>query len=588
MGPLHRIKWERVVFDEAHTIKNYRAKTTKACFALNVAHVWFMSGTPLQNGVEEAYSYFRILRMPHTATLKDFKAHYLADGMTLLKERLRQDMIRRTYKSEILGKSIVTIPETTFKPLAVGQPEAEAKIYKAVEAKLVEKIDEVKQNSALNDEQKRAIVLAMIVRLRQLVMHPLLVCHIIGMGHKDSILELIQESNKEHPVANATLTEEKAAKMCNMVQASVLRDGLIGTQKDCNQKRKKRKRAPGKDSSNRHGRRNAKGKARFSINRWLKKGGQLLHSSKTAAVTKLISDRLEADSSRRFSVFTQSLEIIEILAQIFRRHKWGHAKHSGRMSHKSRRKALDDFKKNPETSVLIMSLLAGGEGLNLPAASCVINMDLWWNWAREKQAYMRPIRMNQTRETEIIRLYTKSTIDTKVKNSQSRKFQDIEHAMSSGGKRAKDLSLDELIGMVGEDTSPAEDAARLFDGDADIDVTFPSDDLDVDPDFEDDGDGEYRRKRDIDTDSDDETASDSEESDDLGDSDVSSDSDDDDDDELVNGKPKWALRCNLDEIFKGQVEDLDPTKNKSESLSSAETDGAKSADHDGTMNGTVD
>lgn len=58
-GPLHQIWYHRIVLDEAQAIKNRLSRTFAACAALKAKHRWIISGTPLQNSVEEIYSYFK-------------------------------------------------------------------------------------------------------------------------------------------------------------------------------------------------------------------------------------------------------------------------------------------------------------------------------------------------------------------------------------------------------------------------------------------------------------------------------------------------------------------------------------------------
>jgi SNF2 family DNA or RNA helicase len=61
-GPLHRIKWFRIVLDEAQAIKNHKSLTSLACRALSAKHNWAISGTPLLNGIEEFYSLFKFIK----------------------------------------------------------------------------------------------------------------------------------------------------------------------------------------------------------------------------------------------------------------------------------------------------------------------------------------------------------------------------------------------------------------------------------------------------------------------------------------------------------------------------------------------
>jgi len=61
-GPLHRVKWLRIVLDESQAIKNHKSLTSMACRALSAKHHWAISGTPLMNGIDEFYSIFKFIK----------------------------------------------------------------------------------------------------------------------------------------------------------------------------------------------------------------------------------------------------------------------------------------------------------------------------------------------------------------------------------------------------------------------------------------------------------------------------------------------------------------------------------------------
>ena len=71
-GALARANWFRVVLDEAQTIKNHRTQTARACCGLRAKRRWCLSGTPIQNSVDELYSYFRFLRHHLYSNYKSF------------------------------------------------------------------------------------------------------------------------------------------------------------------------------------------------------------------------------------------------------------------------------------------------------------------------------------------------------------------------------------------------------------------------------------------------------------------------------------------------------------------------------------
>lgn len=98
---------------------------------------------------------------------------------------------------------------------------------------------------------------------------------------------------------------------------------------------------------------------------------------------------------------------------------------------------------NGEGDLFLVSLKAGGTGLNLTGADTVILYDLWWNPAVEQQAADRAHRMGQTNEVQVIRLVAKGTIEEKITQLQHRKQNLTEEVIHSG--------QDILAGMNEED-----------------------------------------------------------------------------------------------------------------------------------------
>jgi SNF2 family DNA or RNA helicase/uncharacterized Zn finger protein len=86
----------------------------------------------------------------------------------------------------------------------------------------------------------------------------------------------------------------------------------------------------------------------------------------------------------------------------------------GKQSRKTRDKIVDDFNTNPQKKILILSLKAGGTGLNLTAVNNVIHYDLWWNPAVESQATDRTYRIGQKRNVMVYRLITIGTFEEKI------------------------------------------------------------------------------------------------------------------------------------------------------------------------------
>jgi SNF2 family DNA or RNA helicase len=106
-GPLAMVRWFRVVLDEAHTIKSHRTQMAKACCALSAERRWCLSGTPIQNNIDDLYSYFRFLKYEPYSKFSSFRSMItipLSRGVThgykKLQTVLRIVLLRRT-KGEI-------------------------------------------------------------------------------------------------------------------------------------------------------------------------------------------------------------------------------------------------------------------------------------------------------------------------------------------------------------------------------------------------------------------------------------------------------------------------------------------------------
>lgn len=71
-GPLARVRWFRVILDEAQTIKNHRTQVARACSGLRAKRRWCLSGTPIQNSIDDLFSYFRFLKYDPYSSYKSF------------------------------------------------------------------------------------------------------------------------------------------------------------------------------------------------------------------------------------------------------------------------------------------------------------------------------------------------------------------------------------------------------------------------------------------------------------------------------------------------------------------------------------
>lgn len=179
-GPLARVGWFRVILDEAQTIKNHRTQVARACCSLRAKRRWCLSGTPIQNAIDDLYSYFRFLRYDPYAVYKSFYhtikvpiSRNSVTGYKKLQAVLRAIMLRRTKGTLIDGEPIVKLPPKTIRLTKVDFSTEERDFYTQLEA------DSRKQFKAYaaagTVKQNYANILLMLLRLRQACDHPLLV-----------------------------------------------------------------------------------------------------------------------------------------------------------------------------------------------------------------------------------------------------------------------------------------------------------------------------------------------------------------------------------------------------------------------------
>ena len=165
-----------------------------------------------------------------------------------------------------------------------------------------------------------------------------------------------------------------------------------------------------------------------------------------------------ADRQERALVFTQFREIIdplsEHLAAVFGRP--GLVLH-GATGIRRRQELVDRFQGDDGPPFFVLSLKAGGTGLNLTAASHVIHFDRWWNPAVENQATDRAFRIGQRRNVLVHRFVTRGTIEERIDRMIADKRQLADDLLDGDGEvRLTELSDDELIDLVRLDVTRAQ------------------------------------------------------------------------------------------------------------------------------------
>ncbi len=181
---------------------------------------------------------------------------------------------------------------------------------------------------------------------------------------------------------------------------------------------------------------------------YLKKGEPTPeHSGKAQRLIELLRDILAA--GEKTIIFTQYREMGELLVPMLRDQLGIDVPFlHGSCSREQRDQMVEQFQKHHATRVLLLSLKAGGTGLNLTAASNVIHYDLWWNPAVEAQATDRAYRIGQNQNVLVHRFITQGTLEEKIDEMIQRKKDLANLTVSTGEKWLGELSNDELRELV--------------------------------------------------------------------------------------------------------------------------------------------
>ncbi|RAL13018.1 putative SNF2 family helicase, partial [Aspergillus homomorphus CBS 101889] len=142
-GPLHRIKFLRIILDEGHIIKNYSSAVSLAVRALTGKYKWILSGTPIHNCLDELYPQFDFLGVPGTKTLEKFMKDFCQSeiGHSRLVNLMRSFMFRRTHASRLFSFPIVKLPDVKDRVVRVQFCDAEREIYTAIQDVFIENLN---------------------------------------------------------------------------------------------------------------------------------------------------------------------------------------------------------------------------------------------------------------------------------------------------------------------------------------------------------------------------------------------------------------------------------------------------------------
>ncbi|MCC5647515.1 DEAD/DEAH box helicase [Nostoc sp. CHAB 5824] len=361
---LQSVSWQIIVLDEAQNVKNPEAKQSKAVRQLEATFRIALTGTPVENRLQELWSILDFLNPGYLGNKQFFQRRFAmpiekyGDTASLTQLRsLVQPFILRRLKSD--RDIIQDLPDKQEMTVFCGLTGEQAALYQQiVEQSLVE----IESAEGL---QRRGMILALLIKLKQICNHP------------------------AQYLKQATLEQHNSAKLLRLEEM---------------------------------------------LEEVLAEGDRALIFTQFAEWGKLLKPYLEKQLGR---------EIFFLY---------------GSTSKKQREEMIDRFQHDPQgPPIMILSLKAGGVGLNLTRANHVFHFDRWWNPAVENQATDRVFRIGQTRNVQVHKFVCTGTLEEKIHDMIESKKQLAEQVVGAGEEWLTELDTDQLRNLLILDRSAVID-----------------------------------------------------------------------------------------------------------------------------------
>ena len=166
-------------------------------------------------------------------------------------------------------------------------------------------------------------------------------------------------------------------------------------------------------------------------------------SSKLEQCIEIIKDATE--SGHKILLFSGYTSMFELIEKELKENDIAYFKLTGSTKVDDRIRMVDEFNENKNIKVFLISLKAGGTGLNLTGADMVIHYDPWWNASAENQATDRVYRIGQKNNVQVYKLITKNSIEEKIYELQKKKSELIDNVLDTKTSFISKLSKEDIM-----------------------------------------------------------------------------------------------------------------------------------------------
>uniref|UniRef100_A0A8C3XRQ7 Helicase like transcription factor n=1 Tax=Chelydra serpentina TaxID=8475 RepID=A0A8C3XRQ7_CHESE len=445
---LHRLKWLRVVLDEGHTIRNPNAQQTKAALNLEAQRRWILTGTPIQNSLKDLWSLLSFLKLkPFTdrewwhRTIQRPVMLGEQGGLRRLQSLIKNITLRRTKTSKIKGKPVLELPERKVFIQHVTLTEEERKIYRSVKNEGKAAISRYFNEGTVLAHY--ADVLGVLLRLRQLCCHPHLCTN--TSSSSDSTPEELREKlvNKMKLVLSSG-SDEECAICLDSLNLPVITHCAHVFCKPCICEVIQSEQPNAKCPLCRNELR-VEHLVEYPLEESessIEKGDrEWISSSKINALMHALIDLRKQNPAVKCLIVSQFTTFLSLIETPLKESGFVFTRLNGSMTQKKRVQAIQSFQDSHTGSptIMLLSLKAGGVGLNLTAASRVFLMDPAWNPAAEDQCFDRCHRLGQKQDVVITKFIVKNSVEENMLKIQNKKRE-----LAAGAFASKKLTASEV------------------------------------------------------------------------------------------------------------------------------------------------
>ncbi|THH10977.1 hypothetical protein EW145_g955 [Phellinidium pouzarii] len=483
--PIFDIEWFRVVLDEAHNIKSRASKTARAAFELKSPRRWALTGTPIVNRLEDLYSLLSFLNFAPWSDYAFFRSIVILPFLDHEPKAIEVVQVNYEYLE--------------FSPL-------ERRIYDNLYNNAKIDFDRLNEKGLVG--KKYTHILAMLMKLRRAVLHPSFA--LVGNNNNSTpsrlgdgtvnVSEMIEQFTKNEDLSynsetyaqtvlkNLSIQEDEECPICMDIMEDPMlipvcahkccKDCVLAFLHDRAEKDEEGlcptcRRGPVKEgelleivkrkkvgsasigiapeASEVHDEKDIPDKEPTSSPAFELRRNDLKSSTKLNALIKHLRRLRDQDpcfGAIIFSQFTSFLDLIEVVMQ---RENLVWYRLDGSMDIRKRHHTIMEFNApSRKPKIFMLSLKAGGVGLNLTAANHVFMMDCWWNAAIENQAIDRVHRIGQHKTVFVTHFIVSDTIEGRILKIQKRKTAIIKEAFK-GQTGADSDTMENLKIMFGED-----------------------------------------------------------------------------------------------------------------------------------------